>query len=432
MPFLRDPGGTEHLPSCWRAPRSSHTIGFMGGERDFDNVGARRALLEWYDRERRDLPWRRTRDPYAIWVSEVMLQQTQVSRVLEYWPRFLERFPSVRSLAEAPLDDVLAIWSGLGYYRRARLFHAAAQMVVSEFGGRIPTTSSHLRRLPGMGAYTSAAVASIAFGEAVAVIDANVVRVLSRLHAIEGAPSRGPARTRVRDEAAALLDESRPGDHNQAAMELGALVCAPSTPRCGACPVRRFCLAFAAGEPESYPQFGPLPEAIELSEVASVLVNEGAVLLVRGEHERGWWEGLWTLPRAPLADGTDPAAVARTVLAGRCGLDVETPGEPRELRYGVTNHRVTMVVVPCRLVKGGFTKPRRVAEGGSAAPSHLAERGSATPPTGRWFTEEELLAVGVPAPDRRAILGSLEEGLAPERIGPVPGRPASRRARRRR
>src|SRR5580700_687072 len=179
-----------------------------------DLAGIRRRLLSWYGKHRRDLPWRRTQDPYRIWVSEVMLQQTRVEAVLPYYDRFLGRFPSVDALALAPLDEVLALWSGLGYYRRARQLHAAARRIVD--AGEFPRTIERLLELPGVGAYTAAAVASIAFGAAVPVLDGNVERVMARQLALAQDPKRAASRARLLDAAAALLDPARPGDSNQA------------------------------------------------------------------------------------------------------------------------------------------------------------------------------------------------------------------------
>jgi len=198
----------------------------------------RASLLSWYECHRRDLPWRRSRDPYAIWVSEIMLQQTRVAAVAERYSAFLKRFPSVRALAAAAEEDVLALWSGLGYYRRARMLHKAAQVVVSSPSGAMPETAEDLRALPGVGAYTSAAIASIAYGEPVSVVDGNVERVLCRLAGWNA--DRGHTR-KVEQLAAQFLDKERPGEFNQALMELGATVCLPRNPQCLTCPIAQGC-----------------------------------------------------------------------------------------------------------------------------------------------------------------------------------------------
>jgi A/G-specific adenine glycosylase len=197
----------------------------------------RRQLSAWYGVHRRDLPWRRTRDPYRIWVSEIMLQQTRVAAVLERYKSFLQRFPRIKDLAAAEEADVLAVWSGLGYYRRARMLHCAAKLVRDERGGRLPRSSTELRQLPGIGRYTANAVASIAFGESVAVVDGNVERVLVRIL------GKRSASEEVWSAAQTLLDPANAGDFNQAMMELGATVCVAGVPRCGGCPVKRQCIS---------------------------------------------------------------------------------------------------------------------------------------------------------------------------------------------
>ena len=206
-------------------------------------VRLRRELLEWYARNRRDLPWRRNADPYAIWVSEIMLQQTRVAVVVERYKAFLERFPTLISLALAPEQDVLAMWSGLGYYRRARMLHKAAQFVASHHKGNMPVTAEELRTLPGIGVYTAAAIASIAHGERVAVVDGNVERVLCRLEGWDAGTRSGGGllRRRIEHLAAHLVDPAQPGDFNQALMELGATVCLPRNPRCPDCPLASHC-----------------------------------------------------------------------------------------------------------------------------------------------------------------------------------------------
>jgi len=200
-------------------------------------------LLAWFDENRRDLPWRHTRDPYSIWVSEVMLQQTRVAVVLDRYRPFLDCFPTVSALARAAEANVLALWSGLGYYRRARMLHKAAQVVVAECDGQMPTTAASLRKLPGVGAYTSAAIASIAYGEAVAVVDGNVERVVQRIAGLgsESATGQTQLDRQIKELAENLLDPDRPGDHNQAMMELGATICLPRNPLCLQCPVSQFC-----------------------------------------------------------------------------------------------------------------------------------------------------------------------------------------------
>ena len=212
-----------------------------------------RKLLKWYDANRRDLPWRRTRDPYAVWVSEIILQQTRVDQGLEYYLRFLERFPDVRSLAEAGPDEVLRVWQGLGYYSRARNMQTAARQIADRFGGAFPDSYDEILSLKGIGPYTAAAVASICFGEPVPVVDGNVLRFLARLYGIKDPVDGSKGRNRVASLAATLMDPARPGDFNQALMEFGALFCTPRNPGCSSCIFRKECVAYRTGEVEKIP-----------------------------------------------------------------------------------------------------------------------------------------------------------------------------------
>ncbi len=253
----------------------------------------RRALLAWYDAHGRELPWRRTSDPYCVWVSEVMLQQTRVAAVVDYYQRFLARFPTIHALAAASEADVLARWSGLGYYRRARMLHAAAKFVVDEFGGKVPNTEVSLRKLPGIGRYTAAAIASIAFGEATAVVDGNVERVLSR---IQGAvPASGEIYWQT---ANVWLSRKRPGDWNQAMMELGATVCLPGEPKCLVCPVRRWC-ATQGQLPSEKKKDKRQKRELTLLLAKRVVKGEALVFLVQRGAEESLMAGMWQLPEAP-------------------------------------------------------------------------------------------------------------------------------------
>lgn len=254
----------------------------------------RRKLLAWYDECARDLPWRRTRDPYAIWLSEAMLQQTRAAVVVEYYERFLEKFPSLASLAQADEAEVLAAWSGLGYYRRARALRESARAVLAEYEGKIPTTAAELNRLPGVGVYTAAAVASIAFGEAVAAVDGNVERVLTRYLGHEPVP--GAARSgQLRQEATRLVDPKRSGDFNQAMMELGATVCLPKGPLCLACPVRSGCKT--RGEHAVAPARKMLSRKSALALVQRKEWPKSEVLLERRPADATQMPDMWELPQ---------------------------------------------------------------------------------------------------------------------------------------
>jgi A/G-specific adenine glycosylase len=250
------------------------------------------SLMRWYDESRRDLPWRRTRDPYRIWVSEMMLQQTRVAAVLEFYRRFLERFPDAHSLASAKEADVVAAWSGLGYYRRARAMHATAKTVVNELSGRFPRTPAELEQLPGIGRYTAAAIGSIAFGYPVAVVDGNVERVLSR---VIGKELRDREESWIHGEL--LLDKNRPGDWNQAMMELGATVCHPSDPKCLVCPIRNWCK-----EP------GREVKKLQASRKQKQLLyglaqRRGSVYLVQRSKKSSLMAGMWELPSLEKENG---------------------------------------------------------------------------------------------------------------------------------
>jgi A/G-specific adenine glycosylase len=280
----------------------------------------RRALLAWYDRHRRDLPWRRTRDPYRIWLSEIMLQQTRVAVVLEHYRLFLKRFPNVRVLAAASEDAVVAAWSGLGYYRRARSLHQCARQVVDQHGGHFPKNSQALLALPGIGRYTAAAIASIAFDEPVAVVDGNVERVLQRIVGRNLPPED------VWQQAQSLLSPSRPGDFNQAMMELGATLCTPRQPRCPQCPMRKWCAT--QGEIRS----DDLPSAQKRKEIWCALEQrDGHVRLVQRSRKESLMAGMWELPQWA-------AAPRKICHPERPGGSAATEGSRGTLRSSDSSH----------------------------------------------------------------------------------------------
>jgi A/G-specific adenine glycosylase len=278
----------------------------------------RDALLAHFDRHGRDLPWRHTRDPYAIWVSEMMLQQTRAETVIPYYARFLERFPTPRALADAPLDSVLAAWAGLGYYRRARLLHAGARTVVERHDGTLPRDPEALRALPGVGAYTAGAIASIAFGLREPLVDGNVERVLTRLFALGGDPRTGENKKRLWSLARAFADCERPGDLNQSLMELGATVCVPVAPRCLLCPARAHCAAFAAGNPEGYPEKRERPAMRREAWRVLVAMNPEGTAVWLAPVERGRWEGMLLPPMATAEEAPD--AMAHFAAMGATGV----------------------------------------------------------------------------------------------------------------
>jgi A/G-specific adenine glycosylase len=357
-------------------------------------VHLRKALLTWFDRSRRDLPWRRTTDPYAIWVSEVMLQQTQVDRVVPYFERFLARFPTVTALADASLEEVLSQWRGLGYYSRARNLHAAAKVVASEHGGRLPDQVEGLRALPGFGRYTAGAVASIAFGRETPLVDGNVARVLSRLFEIDGAPGEKAREALLWELASVLVQGERPGDFNQALMELGATVCTPSSPTCLLCPVRAQCRAQASGRQGELPPPKKQPPRKRLELAVALSQREGEVLLAR-RAEKGLFGGLWELPALPLQGGENAYASLRKLFGKRATIGPEMLVLERTLTHRDLVLRVFPVALPPRL---------------KAPPDGYLEW--------RWVPRSETGALGMSS----AMETALEEALPLEDV-------ATRRAR---
>jgi A/G-specific adenine glycosylase len=377
----------------------------------------RRDLLSWFDRHRRDLPWRRTRDPYRIWVSEVMLQQTRVEAVLPYYERFLARFPNVDDLAGAAIDEVLALWSGLGYYRRARQLHAAARRIAA--AGEFPCTLDRLLELPGVGSYTAAAVASIAFGLAVPVLDGNVERVMARRLALAEDPKRGASRALLLAAAAALLDPSRPGDGNQALMEVGATLCLPRQPRCELCPLRPGCVAAAEGRPELYPP----PRRRRRTEIRRLLVavvasrkNPDRVLLFRRSPRLppeapgtspsvGLPAGAWELPWLELRDEeasaprVRPAANAATNdvrgrgLSEKYGGDWQLGPALAAVRHGITYRDLRVTIHGAELLSAGVDEVREGVDSG-------------------WFDAGERAALPM-----SALVGKVLRARAAARVG---------------
>ncbi|MDO8526466.1 MAG: A/G-specific adenine glycosylase [Deltaproteobacteria bacterium] len=294
-------------------------------------------ILKWYDKNRRDLPWRLSKpDPYKTWISEMMLQQTQVDTVLPYYSRFLKQFPNVTRLAEASIDEVLKIWSGLGYYSRARNLHKAAGIIVHEHGGCFPSTRDALLTLPGIGPYSAGAIASIAFNEPVPLVDGNVIRVLTRLFALKGDPKAKPLHEKLWALAAGLVSKSRPGDFNQALMELGALVCTPKDWKCGICPLKKECQAFITKKVADYPT-PPKKQAVEkVSLIAALIEKNGSYLLAR-RGEKKHLQSMWEFPQI------DPCHL---------GLDVESRGPLAVVRHAIMNRSIRMTPHLYRFRKG--------------------------------------------------------------------------------
>jgi A/G-specific adenine glycosylase len=306
-------------------------------------------LLGWYRASGRDLPWRRTRDPYRIWLSEVMLQQTTVKVVERRWPAFLERFPDLDALARASEEEVLAVWSGLGYYSRARALHRAARIVRAEHEGNVPSDPAAFRALPGVGAYTAGAVLSIAFGKREPLVDGNAARVLGRLYCVQGDASSAQVRKRLWDLARGLLPRQNPGDFNQALMELGALVCTPRDPGCGECPLKDSCLALERGRVHliPLPRKRAAPERVVLA--GALVRRRGRILLARRPDGETLLGGMWLFPGGEVrTPGAGPRLLGRLV---RRILDtpVNVNSEPvARVNHSITRYRIRLLLFEAR------------------------------------------------------------------------------------
>ena len=344
-------------------------------------MSRRERLMGWYRRHGRDLPWRDRGGPYEVLVSEIMLQQTRVETIVPYYRRFLEAFPTLGALAAAPEEAVLARWSGLGYYRRARMLRAAAREIVDR--GAFPKRAAELVDLPGIGPYTAAAVASIAFGEAVPAVDGNVERVASRLLALDQDPKRGAAKAAVFELAATLLDPACPGDSNQALMELGALVCRPVSPDCEACPLRQDCLGLEMGIAGELPRRQPRRRIVREQRVLAVVERDGRFLLFRNDDGERLLAGLWEFPsvlrwgRARRGWESDLGAS----YGGRWKLEMRLGSA----RHSITHRRLDVDLHSASLEAGGG-----VAEGAEAG----------------WFSARELREIATTSMVAK-VLGSL-------------------------
>ncbi len=298
-------------------------------------------LLAWYRVHKRDLPWRGA-TPYGVWVSEIMLQQTQVATVIPFYHRFMERFPTVEALADAPIEDALKYWAGLGYYARARNLHRAAQMVVAQHGGRVPDTPETIATLPGIGRYTSGAILSIAYNLPQPLVDANVIRVLCRVFGLRGDPKSTRNRAALWSLAAQLVPQDFPGDFNQGLMELGALICEPADPKCEQCPLLNDCMAGNSPDPSALPEFPPGRASIAVTHSSAIVRNTAGHFLIVQRPLHGLWGGLWEFPRVVCASGESPQEGAIRAAKEIAGLDVQTGPRLGKVKHGVTHHRITL------------------------------------------------------------------------------------------
>lgn len=338
-----------------------------------------RRLIAWHARHgRHDLPWQNTRDAYRIWLSEIMLQQTQVTTVMPYYARFLERFPDLRALAAAPVEDVMALWSGLGYYARARNLHACARTVVERHGGEFPRDAAQIAGLPGIGRSTAAAIAAFAFGARGAILDGNVKRVLARCFAIDGFPGEKKVENRLWELAESLLPARGIETYTQALMDLGATVCMRGKPACARCPMNGDCAALAQDRVAELPAPRPRKAVPKRSARYLILRHAGRVLFEQ-RPPVGIWGGLLCLPE--LADEDDVQNIAQT----RYGCRVERIAELPPLTHGFTHFTLTLLPLECRVI---------------ALDAHAAQPGI------QWLAEHEFKGAALPAPVRRLLLAA--------------------------
>ncbi len=334
-------------------------------------------LLQWYRKHKRDLPWRKTKDPYRIWISEIMLQQTQVATVIEYYRRFLNRFPTLQSIAEASEEDLLKLWAGLGYYSRAKNIRKAAIEIVQNHAGVFPKDPQAILALPGIGRYTLGAIASIAFGLPLPVVDGNVIRVYARLFGFEKAPNDPVFQKEIWERAAGNLLRKDPGDFNQALMELGATVCVPQNPLCELCPLEKNCVGKNLGA-ENFPLKKIRPQTKELIRVALIFQRKNKILLEISQSHR-WMKGLWQLPGDFLDNGQrGPGSVFSKFKLS------ETQVFPlKSHRHTVTHHRIT--VFPFRVLSFQIPIPNPF------------------PSKTQWFPLSEIDKLALPSADRKIL-----------------------------
>lgn len=330
-----------------------------------------RRLLHWYERHGRRLPWRGRSDPYAVWVSEIMLQQTRVEAVIPYFERWMARFPTIADLAAAAEQEVLSFWEGLGYYRRARNLWLAARQVVAEHDGRLPEDPAALQKLPGIGRYTAAAIASIAFGRDVPTLDGNLRRVLARVFDVETPADSSAGEALLWSLAGENVPPGRAGDYNQALMDLGATVCLPRKPRCPACPLLGLCRAAAAGTQEARPVLKPKQEVPHYLVTAAVLRRDGKVLLAQ-RLRSGLLGGLWEFPGGKVCPGESLADGLRREIREELGAEIRVGEEFGVYRHAYTHFRITLHAFLCELLDGE-PRPLAAADLAWVAPEALAD-----------------------------------------------------------
>jgi A/G-specific adenine glycosylase len=347
-------------------------------------------LLAWYARHKRDLPWRRDApDPYRVWIAETLLQQTQAATVIPYYARFLARFPNVRALASARLDDVLKVWEGAGYYARARNLHRAAQEIVAGFGGEIPGTVEELLTLPGIGRYTAGAIASIAFGRDAPVVDGNVTRVLCRYFNIPGDPKRARTQKELWQRAENLLPRGRAGEFNQAVMELGATLCIPRQPRCAACPLARGCAARRLNIQDQLPAKRTRKKLPHYDIAVGIIWKRGKILIAQRPAEK-LLGGLWEFPGGHREKHESLAACVAREVREELGIEIAVGEEMATVEHAYSHFKITLHAFQCRWVRG---RPRAV---GCAA--------------WKWIAPRDLAQYAFPAANRKVIARLVQVG----------------------
>ena len=351
------------------------------------NVNARqfqKKLILWFKENQRPMPWRTKADPYRIFVVEVMLQQTQIKTVIPYYKRWLKIFPNVRSLAEAPIDQVLKLWEGLGYYSRARNLHKAAQIIVGQFGGKIPNDPKTLMTLPGIGRYTAGAISSIAFQKPVPLVDGNVARVFSRLFNIKKDILKPETQKEFYALAEKLVPEKNPGIFNQALMELGSLVCIPEMPKCSVCPVKSLCLAFKKGDPSRLPVRSKAAPVKKIDMVVGIIRNNGKIL-IRKRPDQGIWGGLWEIPGTVCAKNESLEEALTQEFKKTLQLSVTSMFKLTPLEHRFTHRQAFIYPFVCSVKKNGRTESNGIKT--------------------KWVDANQLKTFSFPVPHQKILAG---------------------------
>ncbi|MDZ7658494.1 A/G-specific adenine glycosylase [Fodinibius sp.] len=318
-------------------------------------------ILDWYDLNKREMPWRDCDNPYKIWVSEIMLQQTRVDQATPYFNRFMEHFPTVYDLAKADQQEVLKVWEGLGYYSRARHLHAAAKLVVDEFDGNVPETWDEITKLKGVGPYTAAAVLSIAFQKKHAVVDGNVIRVLSRYLGIEDDVRSSSTKNAIQDAADELISDERPGDYNQALMELGATICTPSNPDCEECPIQANCVAYKTAKTEEIPYKSSAKKRPHHHIGVGIVTNKDGEVLIALRPDDAMLGGMWEFPGGKQEEGEDMEDTVSRELKEELDIDISISKPFMKLNHAYSHFKITLHAYLCTLVDG-IPKPKSSQE----------------------------------------------------------------------